>query len=539
MGIATTAWELKPALELPPGYFFENCEANGYMLRVLEFRDCVAAGYVSPQWCTDFRQGFGSPYFGYYQPGFFYAASLFPTSLSLVHRVLLSFWMLSLVGYSFTFLLVARRVCAISGAVAATALALSHYLTMDLYFRGDFSEASAMMLVPVVLYWLDGSLVERRFRDFLGLALSSGLLVTMHPCVSLATFGYLALALLAFALRKDCRRAALTGLLALACGAGLAAFYWFPVFGEWRLVSPERAFAGNFKFAFHFREPFDLIFDRSGRHESVELGPALLVLLAAGLASGFARWRSLTLGHKRLVLLTLGMCAYSVFLMSSSSAGLWENIPLLSRLQFPWRLMTLTTVGAAILAGCQGPFKRRSSGALVLVWAIANLWIGNLADDQRKLRKLPFDEPQSAAEIAMQHFAPDIADEWLPRLARIDRHAIVDRRVAGGPGCEASDYYQQQGVLRCRVRADADSYVDLPHIFFPVGWTADVDGKEVPVEPNAEGLMRVRLPAGTRGRLKLEFAMTPMRRLGLLISGASVVVMAPVLFWASRQARRS
>ena len=63
----------------------------------------------------------------------------------------------------------------------------------------------------------------------------------------------------------------------------------------------------------------------------------------------------------------------------------------------------------------------------------------------------------------------------------------------------------------------------MPHYFLPVGWEVTLDGRAVKLQADSRGLMRVSLPAATDGLLRIEFGRTPMRRLGLIVSGLSLL----------------
>ena len=134
-----------------PGQMHLTHEAYSYVYRLVEFADVLASGHPFPQWASDFRQGLGSPYFGYYQPGFFYAASAFATVLSPAAAIGAALWCFAVLGYAGVFRLVRDRFGALAGTLAGTALLLGPYPRSDLYARGDFSEYAGMLLLPFIL----------------------------------------------------------------------------------------------------------------------------------------------------------------------------------------------------------------------------------------------------------------------------------------------------------------------------------------------------------------------------------------------------
>ena len=97
-GCALAFWMSYPFFVLGSDVIHDNHEEGTYVYRLIEFRDCLASGYWFPQWCTDFRGGLGSPYFSYYQPGFFYVAALGSLLVSPVRALGVAIWVFSLLG---------------------------------------------------------------------------------------------------------------------------------------------------------------------------------------------------------------------------------------------------------------------------------------------------------------------------------------------------------------------------------------------------------------------------------------------------------
>ena len=63
----------------------------------------------------------------------------------------------------------------------------------------------------------------------------------------------------------------------------------------------------------------------------------------------------------------------------------------------------------------------------------------------------------------------------------------------------------------------------LPHFWFPVGWTATLDGAPVSLERTPLGLMRLSL--ATPGLLEVRFGATPGRWLGIAVSALVLAMM--------------
>jgi uncharacterized membrane protein len=230
---------------LPEDQFFANHDNDGYALRLIEFRDCLAHGYLLPQWCSHFRGGLGSPFFNFYQSGYFYAASLVPASLPVNWQLGIPLVVFATYGFSSIFCLL-RRSCGREAAfVAAVALLAAPYARTNLYLRGDLSEFSAMMCVPACLtalnfWWSNGGV-----RGVLTIGLTAALVVGLHPAIGLITCGMTLLIVLAKTVLDRSARSLISGGAGLATAAALSAVYWLPLFGHMQFVSADQAWDGS------------------------------------------------------------------------------------------------------------------------------------------------------------------------------------------------------------------------------------------------------------------------------------------------------
>ncbi len=193
-GIGLAGWLATPFFVFPLDEAYENHEAYAYQMRLVEFRDCLAHGYWSPQWCSHVRGGLGSPLFSYYQPGLFYVASLPGSVLHPTRALGVVVLLFGVLGYAGMYRGVRLRWGPLSGWLAGTTLLLSPYVATNILVRGDLSEFAAMMLLPVALAALVSWFDDRRLRWLALLALSGAGLIVLHPAVGLAAYPWLAVA---------------------------------------------------------------------------------------------------------------------------------------------------------------------------------------------------------------------------------------------------------------------------------------------------------------------------------------------------------
>ena len=534
-GLLLAAWVVRGFFGHPPGQIHGNHETHSYVYRLIEFHSLLCEGVLSPQWCGNFRAGLGGPYFGYYQPGFFYTASLAAVFLAPVAALGAALGGYTLAGFAGMYLLVRREFGAGAAFVAATALVLSVYGSTDLYVRGDFSEYAAMMLMAPTACALWACLREPRPLRWLALAVLSAAVVTTHPCVALLTFGALpAMTVLDTLITRRWRQGAVT-LLGFAAGAGLAAFYWMPVALEWNLVATSKAFEGFYNYANHFVSPRRLLAAYSRDHLiPFTLGAVVPLLMLLSLGAGVWRWKRLSTDQRRLLAGMVLCLATGVFLLSYKSSLLWEVFTPLQRLQFPWRALALVTVAAAALCSVVVallPPRAATGVAVVLTVALAAYSTVHIWPEP----PTSFPPVREATEIARQgFFAPDIMGEWIPRGADGLFTAGAPTAPTVSDGGVVHAFSRHTGRLSADVSAARDATLLLPHYAF-TGWTAEMNGKVLPIEQGPGGLMQFHLPAGTKGILDVRFHMTPARQTGWILAGLTAALsLAGVFVWRRR-----
>ncbi len=250
-----------------------------------------------------------------------------------------------------------------SGAWFATLLYLfSSYLASLLVFRGSIGEIWSYGLVPFAFLSLFLSLQTRQKYWWPIFSLSLTLLLLAHNLFGLM----FAAALFLFSIVWLQKERIISLLLAWTTGVGLTLWFWVPALGELNktiLQQDElatRAVDNTLSLAQILFSPLSFGFSRSGPLDSLGFGIGLIfvVLLVLNFA---VLIRTLTAIVKRkmdiwqtdsLISLFTGVGAIFLIWMSSSwSIWLWQKLPMLSILQFPWRLLFPLTLVLIFFGG--------------------------------------------------------------------------------------------------------------------------------------------------------------------------------------------
>jgi len=319
-----------------PMLFLGNASGHDFQFHLASWLDVAGQwreGILFPRWAEWANWGFGEPRFIFYPPASWLLGAALGSILPWKMAPGAFIW-LALVLAALTMWRLAREWLPNRQALTAAILyAVNPYHLVIVYYRSDFSELLASALFPLVVL---GAL--RVVRDgwvrVPGLALAFALVwLSNAPAAVIATYSLALMFVIGCAFRRSARPL-LTGAASMAGGFGLAAFYILPAAWEQRWVQISQALtenlrpAQNFLFT-HSNDPEFVLFN--WKVSAVALGTILITALAAVSA---ARQRRTFL---QLWWTLLALAAASVFLMFPPSLFIWQHLPKLQFVQFPWR----------------------------------------------------------------------------------------------------------------------------------------------------------------------------------------------------------
>ncbi len=510
-----------------------------YRLPALEFslNPAVLSGWF-PRWLPVLGTGYGFPLFNYYPP--------LATYLLLPLRWAgLSVPGAAAAGYALAFLLLAGSISGWAGSMwgrragmaAAVLAALSPYLLANLYQRAALAELWGLAWLAAA-GWAAWALAAGRRAAWLPLVFSLAALLLSHNITALIG---LPLVLGVWALRAGGRgtgngERGMVGWMvsAVGMGLGLSAFFWVPALLEQAYVQIDRLVgSSNFAFANHFLTVGELValpgaVDPALINPGLPLGPGWPALALA--LSGMMRRPRAAHGRGLWWGLLLGTVA-CLWMTTASSTFLWETLPLLPFVQFPWRFLGPAAIGLALLGGygVDGLLDRLAAsgrpGALPLASGIGWLALAVTA--------LPYLFPPAAPALPDNPTPADlilfeVESGWLGTTSAAD---YLPRAVAELPPPRPSaDPAFMAGGPPFEVAVAAAGSRTFPQFYFP-GWRAEVDGRPAAVYPSGpSGLIAVDLPAGSH-QVQFAFGPTPLRRLAGFVSGVSWVALLLGLLW--------
>ncbi|MDX1686588.1 MAG: hypothetical protein R3248_01260 [Candidatus Promineifilaceae bacterium] len=555
-----------------PGLPVET-DAELHVYRLAELARLVRGGEFYPRWAPNFYFGYGYPIFNYYAPLVYYLGlpvallPFFDAVVAVKAVFVLGLLAAGLGMYGFVRDNWGRPAAFVAAAVYVYAPYI-HFV--DPHMRGDLAEAFSFGVFPLALWALD-----RLWRS--GSAAASLAAVTLvaavilaHNLMAMVFFGLL----LAWALWRVCgpalfrlrrcerpdpaapsagRARSLLLFLALLLGVGLAAFFWLPVGLEQDAVNLSSLIGdgSHFDFRNHFLSLGELfapsrLLDWGATEPDFRfnLGLAQWMLAAVGLVAlltGRAR-RPFHAAFFAVAAVAL------VFLMTPASTFLWEWIPLLPYLQFPWRLLGATVAFLAVLGGVGADAILRATADRS---ASARQWLPAVLVAPVLLLALPLVQvppwpgvhwdtsPGGVARVEMRgrwlgttstaDFVPATVDVIPDPNEQLVRDLLEGRppdrvnRETLPEGATVDGRYLTPLHARYQTSSPRDFLLRLFQFDFP-GWQARVDGDVVDTElARPEGFLVVPVPAGEHV-VEVEFVATTARRLAWAVSSLSLAL---------------
>ena len=371
LGLSAFAW--LPLLA--PGYFLNAHDAPHTVFFLRQFDQAIQDGFLIPRWGTDFALGYGYPLFLFYSPLAYYVAEIFLVLGAGLTLALKLTYVVAFIGSGLAMYVLGRRLFGRSaGLLAGLLYVYMPYHLVDVYVRCDLTESLAYVFLPLTV-WAFGKLVESGGRRNIAWAATSYAgLILAHNGTALVFTPFLIVYIL-FLLFKVWRvegwaataNRALQTFAGAALGCGLSAFFLVPALLEQKFIVQEQWIQGSFSYLKHFVFPGQLFsplwgFGYAGEgladDMSFQLGliPVIFSVLAVTLGWNVSRRR----GDRNFLILA---SAVVIFFMLPTSAALWEAVPMAALVQFPWRLLIVTSVSLALLGGNagnpHGPLRRR------------------------------------------------------------------------------------------------------------------------------------------------------------------------------------
>lgn len=530
---------------LKGGFFYFSDEPH--IANLYQMIRAIGSGQFPPRMAPDMSYGYGHPLFNFYYVLPFYLGSIvFGLTKSLISSykiITLITIPLSSVAMYYWLKQHTSKFLSVAGAILYV---YTPYRAVDLYIRGSLGENYAFVFFPLTALFVYKS-INKKDPKYIGLlGISVAALILSHNLSPLIFLPWLGLYALTLAWKKGIKniRKPIYGML---LGLGGSSYWWLPALIDKGLLANQAVFA----YIDHFPFIKQLIIPYWGYGSSVwgptdELSFQIgVVNLALVLFAGI--WFLMRKAKKNTSVALLIICYFfsAVFLMNIRSNFLWKSFFLADYIQFPWRLLMITTFLSSSLVIV---FNRKKLSSKILAASIVFLSMlltlnyfkpseYYYPDDDYFLKRFFANRTIEGERDNISDQYKNYSEDYLLLPQTVDERpsSFPDEKIVSSDAEVVSIKEISAVNYESEIVADTNSSATVNFYYFP-GWQLKVDEEIVSAEIlKPLGNMSVEIPPGTH-TLSVEWKETPLRKAANVISIISAIII--MMFFVFRGKRR-
>ncbi len=502
-------------------------------------------GVLYPRWTAWTNHGYGEPRFIFYPPlSWMLGAAL--TRMVALPWVPVVFIVLTQTFAGLSSFLLLKRLSSERAAIWGSACyAMNPNALLMTYIRSDFAEQLACAMFPLVLL---GALRLCNYLQDSESGLSSivyfavpfaGVWLSNAPAGVIASYS-IALLMAWAAITQRSLKIALGGACGLALGLGLTGFYLLPAAYEQRWVNIGQALSSGLLPGQNFL--FTAIEDVEHTWFNwIASTCALMLVLLFGISAVLSQrlgkrgeasggWRSMW-----AALLVLGAAA--TVMMLRFTMPLWNHLPKLRFVQFPWRWMSMVALIFACFSAAV--FEKRKGWLLFVVLAAVSAPLGHLLVSNGWWDTDEMPTQYAAIERGTGFDGTDEYDPLgddhsdLPVGAPLVK-ILPESKDRGVPETQAQVVEWKTEKKEIRVDAKEQARVALRLLNYPA-WRVEVNGRAIAPERMDDFNVMV-IPVGRGSSLiRVWFARTEDRTAGIAVSVIAMIAAIGLMAWGKRR----
>ncbi len=531
--------------------------------RIAEMLRALQDGHFPVRWTSNFGFGYGMPLFEFYAPLPYYIGALvYWLGFDIILSIKFLFLLCSVLTFIGMYFLGAKLFGRAGGILSAVALTVAPYRAVNLFVRGALSEAWGIMAIPWVLLGIVKVIRREKYGwhvllfGYVALFLSHNITTLLFAPISMMFAG-------GFWLYEQWRigKVKLNAFLPLVnlvlttiLAVGLCAFYLFPAYLEKDFTRVDGIFTGYFHYTNHFLYVRQFFEDRWGYGGSAPWpynGLSYFMgygqFFAGGVTCLLVGWSIVQVLRKKIsrsilrqvffFFVLVGALLFSAFMMTFKSQFIWDRLPFMVVVQFPWRWLSSAATLLALIGGMGTIFIRSSWRRYVYVAVVSIFML---------LTNYNFFRPEFYLNDPEKFYYTD------PKLIRIYMSQVlndyVPRQIAflPEPALQTATTKSKYGMVKIlidRVQekliqtnfTEPNEQFELYIADFP-GWKLYLDGVEMKKKLGPNGDYLINVPAGEH-LVAAQFTDSPIRYWSDVASGISLIALLCLLIGTTYQKR--
>ena len=468
-----------------------NLDLTNHFRFTLPFYDAITAGNFYPRWLAESNGGYGDPSFRFYPPGLYYLLAVARLVIGNWYGATLAVFVILSITSGLGMYFWSKSILPSQSAVWASVFyALAPYHLNQLYQATLLAEWAGSAVLPFVFGFVERVCERGKARDIAGLAFSFGILVFTHlPLTVIGSLGLLVYALVRIQSPNKMRKVAK---LALGAGLGLSisAVYWVTMVSEigWIRVNEIKPIASA-----HYSNNF-ILSTFSPDNLSVWWMNILAVMTLLLFAPALLLLSKTSASLRRVMRPIVALTALALFMSVPLSRPIWWLLKLLQETQFPWRWMTLISMGGAILAAAGLPListsVKRSDRAkrMAIAGAMTVSVVFTFAHVVREAQCFP---GQTFEQMLTHVRGTPSVNYWIPIWARTDIRPMATNVEVAGRAVTVNSWQPEHRQFSVAAGPTTEARV---RTFYYPHWTAKTEAGLLPTRADNDGALLISLP---------------------------------------------
>ncbi len=526
-----------------PGFFtvHDNTQAE----RVFQMSKSLSDGQFPVRWVDDLGYGYGYPIFNFYAPLPYYIGGF---SNLILNDLLLSTKIVFMVGIVISFfsmyLLASTLTSRWGGIVAGIIYLYFPYHAANIYVRGAVGEYFAYAFLPLV-FWSIYVLYKRTNKSKVKIPIYQAILLSIPMSLVVISHNLSAYmlglflvpyALFMLTLSKNKKIYIYSLGVFFAFSFLLSSFYVIPAVLESKFTDVVSQVGRGADYPDHFvcigqlwESAWGFGGSTSGCIDglSFKLGKLNIILVLFALIffiQSFIKSKKIT--HEIIFWVFL---LFSIFLMLDYSKFIWDSLPYMEFLQYPWRFLNFSGLFISLIAAFFIlKLEKKSIVSILLVFTIV---VGTIYFNAKLFSPIDNVNFSNAYYKNIEHIRWDtskISDEYMPPdfIKPVSRRQLPQEilEIEGG---SAVVLLTNSRTNYLEFTKDGEAiYVHINKAHFP-SWEARVNGKKIELKKVSRG-MKIYLPEGKQ-EVVMQFLTTPIQRVGNLFTLIGITVVFAVI----------
>ena len=517
---------------------------NTQVERVFQMSKSLSDGNFPVRWVDDLGYGYGYPIFNFYAPLPYYVGgftnlilndSLVSTKIIFAVGTILSF---------FTMYLLASRITnRIGGIVAGVVYLYFPYHAVNIYVRGAVGEFFAYAFLPLVfwsIYYIYEKAKNRKRKQLIviesiPLALTAALVIISHNLTAFMMMMFIIPYSLLLLLKLNRKKEFLLSIIIFFSTAFLvSSFYTMPAVLEAQYTNVESQVGGGADYPDHFVCLEQLWHSNWGFGGSIpgcvdglsfSLGKINVILLISAII--YFAYLVLKKGkaeNEPTFYLLLGM---SLFMMISASKFIWDSLPFMEYIQYPWRFLNFSGLFISLIFATSivNIKNKRIMMIVALIVIVSQLYFHARLFQPQEFNNLDTSYYENTEHI--RFVTSKISDEYMPAGFNKPRdpEELPEDIIETSKLLSVSLINYKTGYLEF-MKVGGEGVVQINKAYFP-SWTAYSENGQLEIIENNRG-MAIYLPEGNHS-VVMSFDPTINQRIGNVMSLIGLVLIIAVI----------